>query len=81
MRRMEGKEQALERAKEFLKSAEACWQADGLVGCALWCYVGMFWAAIAVLTRVRVRKENGCTAICSNNKAFLSRCKFSLTKN
>lgn len=57
MRRMEGKEHALERAKEFLESAEACWQADGLVGCALCCYTAMFWAAIAALMHVGVKAK------------------------
>ncbi|MFN3420768.1 MAG: HEPN domain-containing protein [Armatimonadota bacterium] len=49
---MEGKEQALERAKQFLKSAEACWREEALAGCALCCYAAMFWAAIAVLMHV-----------------------------
>ncbi len=54
---MEGKEQALKRAKEFLKSAEACWQAEGLVGCALCCYAAMFWAAIASLIHIGAPKR------------------------
>lgn len=54
MKAMESKDKGLERAKQFLKSAEACWQAEGLVGCALCCYSAMFWAAIAALMHVGV---------------------------
>ncbi|MCX7967355.1 MAG: hypothetical protein N3B10_02570 [Armatimonadetes bacterium] len=54
---MEGKEQALSRATDFLESAEVCWSNGKLVGCALCCYAAMFWAAIAALMHVGVRKE------------------------
>ncbi|MFN4178703.1 MAG: HEPN domain-containing protein [Armatimonadota bacterium] len=53
---MEGKEQTLERAKQFLKSAKACWREEAPVGCALCCYAAMFWAAIAALMHVGMSK-------------------------
>ncbi|MCS7265184.1 MAG: HEPN domain-containing protein [Armatimonadetes bacterium] len=54
---MEGKEQALGRAMDFLESAEVCYSNGKLAGCALCCYAAMFWAAVAALMHVGVRKE------------------------
>lgn len=54
---MEGKEQALGRAMDFLESAEVCYRNGKLAGCALCCYAAMFWAAVAALMYVGVRKE------------------------
>ena len=47
----------LERAKEYLRGAEACWSGDSLAGCALCCYAALFWAAIAVLAHIGVKQS------------------------
>lgn len=47
----------LERAKEHLRGAEACLQADSLAGCALCCYAALFWAAVAALEHIGVKQS------------------------
>jgi uncharacterized protein (UPF0332 family) len=46
----------LERAREHLRGAEACWQVTSLEGCALCCYATLFWAAIAALAHIGVKQ-------------------------
>jgi len=47
---------ALEKARNLLSGAEACWQGESLEGCALCCYAAMFWAAIAALEHFGIRQ-------------------------
>ena len=53
----QGKEVLLERVKEFLKAAEMALDADCHHAATLCAYAAMFWAAIAALALVGVRRK------------------------